>query len=297
MELNYLRVFFEVAKAGRFTEAAQRLNISQSALSRSVALLEESEGVKLFDRSKKGVTLTQIGAEVFRHCEQVFQTVHKIEEVCRGIQEACEGPLRLATTDHIINYLLPGPLQAFRNEYAKVIPSIFVGTPDEILEKLLHTDCEFTLSFAKVPAPQIEFEVLREEPMALIVNAEIWRNTRAANHTARLNKVLETVGYISSIGAHAHGRPSRVLRELFGKMPPVVVEVNGQEPQKRICMAGGGVAYLSRFMVAREIEEGLLHEINVEKAHAFNLWLAVRKGRELSIAAKTFIEHLRHTWT
>ena len=48
VELNYLRVFFEVAKVGRFTDAARELNISQSALSRSVALLEESQGVKTF---------------------------------------------------------------------------------------------------------------------------------------------------------------------------------------------------------------------------------------------------------
>ena len=50
MELNHLRAFFEVAKVGRFTEAAKRLHISQSALSRSVALLEEGEGRE--DRSE-----------------------------------------------------------------------------------------------------------------------------------------------------------------------------------------------------------------------------------------------------
>src|SRR3954464_7166212 len=109
MELNHLRVFFEVARIGKFAEAAKRLNISQSALSRSVALLEESEGVKLFERSKSGVTLTTTGIEIFRHCEQLFQTVNKITEVCRGIQETCEGPLHFATTDHAINYLLPKP--------------------------------------------------------------------------------------------------------------------------------------------------------------------------------------------
>ena len=98
MELNYLKVFFEVAKAGRFTEAAQRLNISQSALSRSVALLEESCGVQLFERSRKGVVLTAVGGEVFRQCEIIFQTMHRIDDVCRGIQETCAGPLRFATT-------------------------------------------------------------------------------------------------------------------------------------------------------------------------------------------------------
>src|ERR1700722_18280661 len=154
MELNHLRVFFEVAKAGRFTEAAQRLNISQSALSRSVALLEESEGVKLLERSKKGVVLTLTGAEVFRQCEQMFQMVRKIESVCRGVQETCEGPLRFGASDHIINFLLPQPLQSFRDRYPKVIPSMLIGTSDELLEKLLLTDCEFSLSFARVAAPQ-----------------------------------------------------------------------------------------------------------------------------------------------
>lgn len=296
MELNHLRVFFEVAKAGRFTEAAQRLNISQSALSRSVALLEESEGVKLFERSKRGVTLTPIGSEVFRQCEQLFQTVHRIRQACKGVQEMAEGPLRFATTDHVMNYLLPEPLKTFRESLPKVIPSIFLGSPDEILEKLLHTDCEFYLSFAKVAAPQVEFEVLREEPMALVVRSDIWRRTKAPNQSTRLDRVLDRIGYISSRGAHLQSRPSRVLRELFGGTPPIGIEVDGQEPQKRICLAGGGVAYLSRFMVAQEIERGELYEIDVQKPHAFKLWLAYRKGRELSLAARSFVDHLRATW-
>lgn len=293
MELDHLRVFFEVAKAGRFTEAAERLHISQSALSRSVALLEDSAGVKLFERSKRGVTLTQVGAEVFRHCEQLFQTVHRIEDVCRGVQEVCQGPVRFASTDHIVNYLLPEPLQSFRQEYSKVIPSIFIGSPDEILEKMLNEDIEFSLSFAKVAGPQIEFEALREEPMALVVKASVWKAAKGGTISAKLNKVLESLGYIASIGAHAQTRPSRVLKELFDQIPPVMIEVNGQEAQKRICLAGGGVAYLSRFVVAAEIESGELYEIDVERPHVFKLWLAHRRGKDLSLAAKVFIEHLR----
>src|SRR3954464_15232373 len=106
MELNHLKVFYEVAKDGSFTDAARRLHISQSALSRSVALLEESENVILFERSKKGLTLTPIGEEVFRKCQDLFQVFHKISEVCRGVSESIEGPLRFASTDHVINHLL-----------------------------------------------------------------------------------------------------------------------------------------------------------------------------------------------
>jgi DNA-binding transcriptional LysR family regulator len=183
-------------------------------------------------------------------------------------------------------------LLSFRQQYPKAIPSAFISTPDEILEKLLQKDCEFTLSFAKVVAPQVEFEALREEPMALVVRSDIW-TASSGSVTSRLNKILDQHGYISSVGAHLQTRPTRVLKELFGRMPKIGLEVNGQESQKRICMAGGGVAYLSRFMVAREIEAGLLQEINVGQGHVFKLWLATRRGQELTTGSRVFIERLR----
>jgi len=294
MELNYLRVFFEVAKVGRFTEAAKRLNISQSALSRSVALLEEAQGVKLFERTKKGVELTPLGTEVFRHCEQLFQTVNKIEEACRGGGETVEGPLHFATPDHVINYLLIHTLQSFRREFPGVLPQVQIATPEEVVELLLRTECEFGLMFAKIVTPQIQFEAIREEPMALVVRSEIWRDSKGANQQQTLNNVLEAVGYISSVGAHKHTRPTRVLLELFGKLPRIGFEISSQEAQKRICLEGGGVAYLSRFMVESEIKYGTLYEIPVEgDPHKFKLWLATKKGHVLSAPARVFLDRLR----
>lgn len=287
MELNYLRAFYEVARVGRFSEAAKRMNISQSALSRSVALLEESEGVKLFERSKKGVELTPTGVDVFRYCEQIFQTVIRISEVCRGVQNTCEGPLRLATADHVINYLLADPFRLFRHEFPLVVPSIYIGTPDEVVQSLLNTEAEFGLLFAKIPLPQIEYEPLREEPMALVVQSAVW------NENKTLGKVLDKVGYISSIGAYTQVRPTRVLKELFGRMPPIGCETNGQEAQKRLCLAGCGVAYLSRFMVEKEIASGALKEIGVESPHVFKLWLAKKKGHVFSPQARLFVERLQ----
>jgi DNA-binding transcriptional LysR family regulator len=293
MELNHLRVFYEVAKIGRFSEAARRLNISQSALSRSVALLEESEGVQLFERSKRGVTLTAIGTEVFHRSEQLFQTFNEIEGLCRGTREVCEGPLRFATTDHVTNDVLVKPLQSFRRQFPKVVPSIFTGTPDEIAQDLLNTDCEFGLLFSKVLLPQIDYQVLRAEKMVLVCQPELWSKNRSSDTAKTLKKTLASAGYIASIGATLQTRPSRVLSELFGEMPRIGLEANSQEAQKRFCLEGGGVAYLARFMVEKEIQRGKLFEIPVENPHSFNLWLATRKGRRLSLSARTFLEHLK----
>ncbi|MGZ3722781.1 MAG: substrate-binding domain-containing protein, partial [Bdellovibrionales bacterium] len=198
--------------------------------------------------------------------------------------------------DNVINYLLSQPLHAFRADFPLVIPSVFLGTPDEVIDSLLNTENEFGLVFAKVNTPQIEYHALRDEPMVLVAEANLWRESKGANHTATLNKVLEKVGYLSSIGAHTQVRASRVLRELFGKTPRIGFEVNSQEAQKRICLAGGGIAYLTRFMVENEIKSGQLQEISVEHPHAFKLWLATRKNRPLSLPAKLFVERLKREW-
>ncbi len=293
MELNYLKVFYEVAKLGRFTEAAKHLNISQSALSRAVGLLEEGAGVQLFLRSKKGVTLTPVGDEVFRQCEELFRTVNAIERICRGNKETVEGTIRFATTDHVINELLIKPLQSFRYRYPAVVPSVTTGSPDDIAQAVLNTDCEFGLSFVKVTLPQLDYDIVRRESMALVCAPELWRKHRTGNTTKTLKRILDDAGYIASIGASLQARPSRVLQELFGEMPRIGFEANGQEIQKRVCLEGGGVAYLARFLVNTEIRDGKLFEIPVENQHSFNLWLATRKGRELSLSAKMFLEHLR----
>jgi LysR family transcriptional regulator, cyn operon transcriptional activator len=292
MELNYLRVFYEVAKVGRFTEAARRLRISQSALSRSVALLEESEGVQLFERSKQGVELTRIGKEVFRRCEEMFRTFHEIEGLCKGTRETCEGPLTIATTDHVANELLIQPLQDFRSKFPKVIPTLVMSTPDGIVESLVKGNSEIGLLFVKVPLPQIEYEILRSEKMALVCHPDVWARAKSSSVQKTLRKALQNEGYIASIGASREARPLRVLRELFGEVPRIGFEVSAQETQKRICLAGGGVAYLARFMVEREIEDGRLFEIPVESPHSFHFWAATRKGSELTLTARSFLEHL-----
>jgi DNA-binding transcriptional LysR family regulator len=290
MELNHLRAFYEVAKQGKFAEAAKRLSISQSALSRSVALLEEREGVSLFDRSKKGVSLTPIGNEVFLRCEQLFQTEKEIENICRGVQEKCEGFFRFAATDHVVNDFLVGPLHEFRRQYPKVVPSIFSGTPDELVDSLLETENEFALLFTKIETPQVTFSRLQPEPMALVCSPGLWKKNKAGSNEKTLRSVLRSVGYLCSIGSLARERPSKVLLELFGEAPQIGLETNSQEAQKRFCLAGEGVAYLARFMVEQEIQRGELFEIPVDYPHEFHLWLARRKGHHLSLVAKTFLK-------
>lgn len=292
MELNHLRYFHEVAKAGSFTAAARKLRVSQSALSKAVALLEARQGQKLLQRSKKGVALTQVGAEVFRVSQGVFAQVQEIESIIKGTQELCEGYLRFGASDHLVNYFLPEYFARLRKDYPKVIPSVFSGTPHEITGQLLTQELEFGLFFTKLSIPGIEYEAIAELDMALVCSPKILDSSPRDASPAFVRKLLDAHGLIGSIKSQYQKHPSQSLFDRVGSDIPVSFESNSQEAQKRMCLAGGGVAYLARFMVEDEIEKGKLNEIRVKDSMRLNLWLATRKGAVLSLPARTALAML-----
>jgi len=282
MELNHLRYFYEVAKAGSFTSAARHLRVSQPSLSKTVALLEAREGVHLLERSKKGVSLTMLGKEVYQDCEQIFATVKEVQNKCQRTKEVCEGPLRFGASDHIANYFLSHKLVELRHQYPGVIPSIFVGTPNEILEMIRKRELEFGIFFTKIEAPDLIYQNLAQVPMA------------AVYRTKAKSKELPNT-YIGSILKDYKKNPAQEVLDAIQKYPQTHFETNSQELQKRLCLAGGGTAILARFMVEEELKAKLLTELPLPKEKKAQMLLAKRKNHSFTLCAKNFLELVSKT--
>jgi DNA-binding transcriptional LysR family regulator len=289
MELNHLRYFYEVAKSGSFTDAARRLHISQSALSKAVRLLEEAEHVKLFERSKKGVTLTNIGLEVYRRSEALFQSVNDIENTCRGASEVCEGPLHLGASDHITNYLLIQTIQKMCAKFPLVVPVISAGTPNEIIASLLNNEIEFGLFYTQIAIPQITYEPLLETEMVVVCQSRLAPDMKNKLSPSAVKNLIQRTGFVTSIRGQYQHNPSEGIMKMIGSQPRIIFQSNSQEAQKRFCLEVGGTAFLARFMIEEEIAAGLLVEIPI-KPIKLQLHLARRKGRSLSSSALTILK-------
>jgi DNA-binding transcriptional LysR family regulator len=87
--------------------------------------------------------------------------------------------------------------------------------------------------------------------------------------------------------------PSAGFVGQLGGFPRLLMECNGQEAQKRVCKQIGGVAYLARFIVEQDLREGTLVEYALPKPFQLTIHLAQRRGRMLSLNARTFIERLK----
>ena len=286
-----MRYFYEVAKSGSFTEAARRLHISQSALSKAVRLLEDQEGVALFTRGKTGVALTPIGNEVFQRSAAIFEMVTEIEDTVRGTKAECEGYLRFAASDHVIRYLLMDPVYEMIKKYPKVVPSIFNGGPNEVCASILRNESEFGLFFTKINIPQLIYEPVMPIQMAIVCHPRLLKNPKAT--FPALRKFIGDHGYLSSIGSQYQHHPSESLIGQLGEFPRVIFECNSQEAQKNYCRTVGGVAYLARFMVEKELKAGTLAEYPLPQSFSMDLVMARRRSHPLSLNAQTYLNLLK----
>lgn len=131
------KVFYHVAKTLSFSEASQKLYISQSAVSQSVRLLEEKLNCPLFNRSTKRVRLTTEGAVLFRYIEQAYNFIKGGERSIEEIHGLKQGTIHIGASDTICKYYLLPFLQSFTRQYPAIKINITNRTSPICME-LLH---------------------------------------------------------------------------------------------------------------------------------------------------------------
>lgn len=120
IDWNKFKLFYYIAKAGSFTATAERLNISQPSLSRSIQALEYQLGTKLFERVSHGIVLTKQGQYLFQAAEKAFEEFSKAEMLMKEEERELQGVLKVGMP----NNLAPGWLISHIGEFLKKYPNI-----------------------------------------------------------------------------------------------------------------------------------------------------------------------------
>ena len=136
INLELYKIFYYTAKFQSFSHAAEKLYISQSAVSQSIKNLERKLNGQLFLRSKRSVQLTTEGEILFKHIEQAFNFIHAAETKLSELQNLNLGEVRIGVGDTICKYFLIPLLQAFNTKYPKVKIQVINRTSSQILDLL-----------------------------------------------------------------------------------------------------------------------------------------------------------------
>jgi DNA-binding transcriptional LysR family regulator len=126
-DLNALVIFAKVVEAKSFSEAARRLRMPVSTVSRRVAELEDELGVRLLDRSTRALRLTDLGSEVLEHAQRSAEASEAVECIVSDQQSEVTGTLRLSAPPNISDTLLTPLVTAFQASYPKVRVQILIA--------------------------------------------------------------------------------------------------------------------------------------------------------------------------
>jgi len=117
LDWDKLRIFHTAAESGSFTHAAEKLGMSQSAVSRQISALEDDLGLKLFIRHARGLVLTEVGEQLFRTAHRMSWELAQVETQMSESQDVPTGPLIVTTTVGISSTWLSSRLDEFLKLY------------------------------------------------------------------------------------------------------------------------------------------------------------------------------------
>ncbi|MFO6465836.1 LysR family transcriptional regulator [Jannaschia sp. KMU-145] len=172
LEFRHLRTIKAIAECGGLARAADRLNITQSALSHQVKNLEGQIGVELFVRRSKPMTLSPAGQRLLRLAEQVLPQIEAVEQDFAGLKSGRTGRLHIAIECHACFEWLFPVLEQFRRAWPEVDVDIRPGLQFQALPALQKEEVDLVVSSDPEALPGVEFAPLFDyEPVFLASSA------------------------------------------------------------------------------------------------------------------------------
>nr|WP_276562049.1 LysR family transcriptional regulator [Alcaligenes phenolicus] len=242
-----------LAETLNISHAAERLHLSQPAVSGQLRLLQDSFGEALYRRSGRGVALTPIGVELAncaRHLQQGYQQALTLRDTQRGMQT---GLLRIGASTTPASYLLPTLLAAYRKQYPGIELSIEDGNSSDILERLP----EFDLAFVEGELPErlpadVRVYGWRKDEVVGIVGAD---HPLAGHDSVSWAQAVEHEFIMRETGSGVRRLVEDACRQA-GVSPQVSIYLAGVEGIKQAVRAGLGVGFVS--ILSMQHEDGTL---------------------------------------
>lgn len=167
MNLRDLKYFIALAETRHFGQAAARSFVSQPTLSGQIKKLEDDLGVTLFERTRKTVALTGLGAALLPHARRAVEEADALAQLARTGRDPLAGPLRLGAIPTLSPYLMPLVLAPLKRKYPQLRLVLTEELTERLLERLHRHELDAALIATSVKDAELAARVLFDEPFWL----------------------------------------------------------------------------------------------------------------------------------
>ena len=288
MDTDALRSFIVIAEVGSFSLAAEHLHITQPAISKRIAGLEEALGASLFDRIGRRITLTEAGRHLLPRARRILQELNDCRRAIRDLSGQVSGTLSIGISHHIGLHRLPPVLKHFAGQYPEVHLRIEFLDSEIAYEKVRNGALELAVvTLAPTPQPSLSSITVWPDPLVFVV---------AGDHPlAGFDTVdLRALGDYPAILPGTSTYTGQMVQELFaghGIALSKTMETNYLETIKMMVSIGLGWSVLPRTMIDRRLRALSVNSIRLQR----QLGYVVHEARSLSNAATAFIDCLERS--
>lgn len=166
--IRQLEYAVALADAGHFGRAARACHITQPALSAQIQALEQELGVRLFERSRRGASVTPTGRWVTARARALLEGIDELCDVARGAREPLSGPLRMGVIPTVAPYLLPAWLPHVRKRWPQLRLILREDRTERIVEQLVDAELDVLLLALPIERPDVEAFSIFREPFVLV---------------------------------------------------------------------------------------------------------------------------------
>lgn len=259
MDLQLL-VFVTVVEEKNFTRAAQKLHISQPAISQHIHNLEQRLNAQLLDRTNKYVRLNKAGEIAYRHAQKVLKLHEQMKRLIDDLKENPSGPLKIGASFTFGEYILPHLIADFRSRYPNIQPTIEIENTHHVVDSVTHGDVDIgIIEGISVDDHDLIIEPFARDTVVIVVSSQ---HPLATQNVVAAHDIEVEQWIIREIGSGTREITDYAL-DFYGIRPTQIVEYASTQIIKESVAAGLGMTILSKWTIRRELAWNTFTEIRL----------------------------------
>lgn len=288
--LRQLQIVEAIVQTGSYSLAAERLHMTQPAISMQMKQLEHNIGLKLFERQAKRIILTSAGQDIHKFSRQIIAQYNDMQETILSIKDAQSGRIKVSaatTANHLITQMIAN----FSRTHSGISVALDITNRQQLLQQLTAFEPDIVIMGEPPPRLELVSEQLIPNPLVVIAHAE---HELVGEYNIPFPEIAEHEFVVREVGSGTRAAIERFFVEQGADFKSTL-EMGSNEAIKNAVIAGLGLGIVSLHSIKLELEAGKLLILNVEGLPIIRHWHIVRrKGKYLLPAAREFMDFIIH---
>lgn len=285
MDFAALKAFIAVAETGSFSAAGGRLFLTQPAVSKRIAALENELDARLFDRIGRTVALTEAGVALLPRAQKLLVELEDSIRTISSLSAEIRGTLRFATSHHIGLHRLPSTLKRYIRAYPQVRLDIRFMDSEAACVAVEHGELELGIvTLPLAPSGKLATELIWKDPMGIVVSR---KHPLADKTDVTLNQLARHAAVLPAANTYTRQIAEQAFKRL-GLTLEIALSTNYLETIKMLVSVGIGWSLLPNTMLDTSISKLSVEELSLQRS----LGIVYHQERTLSNAARALINEL-----